>query len=583
MHDLNHILIIDDDPIVRLLAAQALRAPDLKTTVAKNGEQGLSIFQESGADAILLDVMMPGKYDGFDVCNVVRKTPAGKHTPILMMTGLEDLESINRAFESGATDFITKPINFALLIHRVRYMLRSADTTLRLLDSEKKLHRMAYFDSLTQLPNRVFFREHLQYMIALSRRQQSKLGILYLDLDSFKRINDTLGHHLGDLVLQETGCRLRKSLRASDVLIRTGSTEEGASLARLGGDEFTVLLSRIGRNEDAAMVAERIRETVSQLYKFDGHELYTTTSIGIAIYPEDGETADELIKNADMAMYYSKRAGGNTYQYFSSAMTEAALRRLSLENHLRKAIELHEFSLHYQPIFNFDSKKFSGVEALLRWNCRELGQIPPIEFIPLAEETGLIGNIGQWVLQEACFQAKIWQNKGLPISRLAVNVSGIQLINKGFVTQVEQALAHSGLLPHILELELTETALISDDSYVLEQLINLKKIGVHLAIDDFGMGYSSLSRLKRFPIDRLKIDRSFIGDIENADENGAIATAVISMAESMNMKVTAEGVETERQLRFLQNKGCSEAQGYYLSMPLSSAQVEVLIGKSPLR
>ena len=576
MHQ-NRILIIDDDPVIRLLTTQALRTDDLHAISASSGERGLELFNEGSIDAVLLDVMMPDGMDGFETCAQIRKLELGRHVPILMMTALDDLESVNRSFESGATDFITKPINFTLLSHRVRYMLRAANTTLRLLESERRLHRMAYFDSLTELPNRLFFREHLQYMIALAARQKQKLGILFLDLDGFKRINDTLGHHLGDLVLQETGSRLRKSLRASDILIRTGATEDGASLARLGGDEFTVLLSRITRNEDAAAVAERIRNNLSQLFSFGDHELYTTTSIGIAIYPEDGESAEELLKNADMAMYYAKRDGGNRFQYFSSTMTDAALRRLHLENHLRKAIDRHEFSLHYQPLFDLDNAKFCGAEALLRWHSKELGSISPVEFIPLAEETGLIIMIGEWVLREACAQAKSWLSQGIPVDRIAVNVSGTQLLNKNFAPHVAKTLAEIGLDAKFLELELTETALISDECGVLEQLRSLKGIGVHLAIDDFGMGYSSLSRLKLFPIDRLKIDRSFINDIEDSSEKGAIATAVITMAESMGMKVIAEGVETETQLKFLKNKRCNEAQGYLFSKPLPSGQAETFL------
>lgn len=575
MQDPSHIIIIDDDPLIRLLVAKALQATGLQTTEAASGEEGLKLFAENGANAVLLDVMMPDGIDGFDTCMKLRKLPNGQHIPVLMMTGLEDLESINRAFEAGATDFITKPINIPLLGHRVRYMLKASQTTKSLLDSERRLHRMAYFDTLTELPNRQFFREHLQHMIALARRQNLKLGILFLDLDGFKRINDTLGHHLGDQVLQEeTGNRLRKSLRASDALIRVGTNLEGDSLARLGGDEFTVLLSTIERNEDAATVAERIRVNLAQAYIFGDHELHTTTSIGIAIFPDDGDTAEELLQNADLAMYYAKREGGDNYWYFSNKMTELALRRLSLENHLRKAIERGELKLHYQPILDVATNKFLGVEALLRWDSQELGQIPLDEFIPLAEETGLIVSIGEWVLRQACNQAVSWINKKILLTRMAVNVSGMQFLHKGFSLLIAKILAETGLDPHVLELELTESALISDEDSVLNTLYALKKIGIQLAIDDFGMGYSSFSRLKNFPIDRLKIDQSFLRNIEQDSENAAIATAIIAMAESMNMKVTAEGVETDAQLAFLRNKRCHELQGYLFSKPLISAQTE---------
>ena len=579
MKDQYQLIVIDDDPLIRLVVAMALQAVGITTIEAESGEEGLRLFKEIGGDAILLDVMMPEGMDGFATCSELRNLPDGQHIPVLMMTGLEDLDSINHAFEAGATDFITKPINITLLGHRVRYMLRASQTTQRLVESERRLHRMAYFDSLTELPNRQFFKEHLQRMIALAQRKKLRQGVLFLDLDGFKRINDTLGHHLGDLVLQETGERLRNSIRASDTLIRAGTVEDDLSIARLGGDEFTVLLSTIERNEDAATVAERIRVNLAQPFIFGDHQLYTTTSIGIAIYPDNGETAEELLKNADLAMYYAKRAGGNMYQYFTSKMSEAALRRLTLENHLRKAIELEELELHYQPQLDVATGKFCGLEALIRWNCQELGQLSPAEFIPLAEETGLIVGIGEWVLREACQKAKIWRDQGIPLRRMAVNVSAIQFLHKGFSSLVTTILAETGLEPEVLELELTESVLINEEDIVLSVLKSLKQIGVKLAIDDFGTGYSSLSRLKNFPIDRLKIDQGFVRNIEQDSDNAAIVVAVIAMAEGMDMKVIAEGVETDGQLAFLKNKRCNEVQGYFLSKPLPNSKVEEFLLK----
>jgi diguanylate cyclase (GGDEF)-like protein len=579
MKDQTHIIVIDDDPLIRLLVTMALQAVGITTSEAVSGEEGLQLFNEKGANAILLDVMMPDGMDGFVTCAKFRSLPKGKHTPVLMMTGLEDMDSINHAFEAGATDFITKPINIPLLGHRVRYMLRASQTTQSLVESERRLYRMAYFDSLTELPNRLFFNEHLQHMIALAQRQNLKLGVLFLDLDGFKRINDTLGHHLGDLVLQATGERLRNSIRASDALVRTGAALDGLAIARLGGDEFTVLLSTIERNEDAATVAERIRLNLAQPLIFGDHELYTTTSIGITIYPDDGETAEELLKNADLAMYYAKRSGGNMYRYFSAKMSETALQRLTLENQLRKAIERGELDLHYQPQLDVVTGEFCGLEALLRWDSHELGRISPAEFIPLAEETGLIVGIGEWVLRKACQQAKKMQDRGIPFNRMAVNVSAIQFLHKGFSSLVTKILAETGLKPDVLELELTESVLINDEDIVLNVLRSLKKIGVQLAIDDFGTGYSSLSRLKSFPIDRLKIDQGFVRNIEQDSDNAAIVVAVIAMAEGMDMKVIAEGVETDGQLAFLKNKRCNEVQGYLLSKPLPSAQIEEFLMK----
>lgn len=567
------IIVIDDDSLIRLVVSKALQATGLKTFEAESGEEGLQLFNEHGADAILLDVMMPGM-DGYATCSALRAQPNGQHLPILMMTGLEDLDSVNFAFKAGATDFITKPINIPLLGHRVRYMLRASRTTGQLLESQRRLHQMAYFDTLTKLPNRQFFLEHLQHMVDLAQRKKMKLGVLFLDLDGFKRINDTLGHHLGDLVLQATGERLQNSLRISDLLTQTGARHDYNSLARLGGDEFTVLLPMIEHREDAAIVAKRILINLSKPLVFGGHELVTTTSIGISIYPDDGKTAEELVKNADQSMYYAKRGGGNMYSHFTIKMTEIALRRLNLESQLRKAIEQGELDLHYQPQLDMDIGKFNGLEALLRWQSKEYGTICPTEFIPLAEETGLIICIGEWVLRKVCGQVQTWRSRGIPITRIAVNVSAIQFLHRGFPSLVAAILAETGLEPEILELELTESVLINDEDIVLGVLQSLKKVGVQLAIDDFGTGYSSLSRLKNFPIDRLKIDQEFVRNLELDSSNGAIATAIIAMAESMNMKVIAEGVETDVQLAFLKANRCNEVQGYFLSRPLPSSQIE---------
>lgn len=344
-----------------------------------------------------------------------------------------------------------------------------------------------------------------------------------------------------------------------------------------GGDEFTVLLSSIERNEDAATVAERIRKSLAEPYILGHQEVYTTTSIGISIFPIDGESELELLKNADLAMYYAKRVGGNAYRYFSIDMTDAAKRRLLLDNQLHKAVERNEFELHYQPQFDLTTGQYCGVEALLRWNCQELGRISPAEFIPLAEDNGLIIQIGEWVLREACLQAKSWQGKNVALTRMAVNVSGKQLLHKAFPLLVATVLAEIGLNPDALELEVTESALIFEEDSVLEVLQALKKIGVQLSIDDFGTGYSSLSRLMNFPIDCLKIDQSFIRDLEQNSAKTAIVTAIIKMAEGMSMNVIAEGIETQDQLEFVKRNNCKEVQGYLLCKPLPSIQVEAFL------
>jgi diguanylate cyclase (GGDEF)-like protein len=574
MQEPYRILIIDDDPVIRLLSATALQAAGLQIAEFASGEEGLQHFIVAGGDAVLLDVLMPNGMDGFAACREFRKLPYGQHIPVLMMTGLDDLESINQAYEAGATDFITKPINTALLGNRVRYMLRASHTTQRLHESERRLHRLAYFDALTELPNRQFFQEHLQQMIALAHRDRLKMALLFIDLDNFKHINDSLGHALGDGVLRITSARLRKSLRAGDEIIRTGAMQGGMALARQGGDEFTLLLPTLEHKKDAAHAAERILANLAPPVLLGEHELYTTTSIGIAIYPDDGETAEDLLKHAELAMFHAKRESGDMYRYFTVKMIESALRRHFLENHLRKAIERNELALHYQPQLEVATGKFCGVEALIRWHNPELGPISPSEFIPLAEETGLIVGIGEWVIRTAASQARRWRLQGIALGRISVNVSAVQFLRKGFSSRLASILAETGLEPHVMELELTESMLIANEDSVLSVLRSLKQIGVQLAIDDFGTGYSSLSRLKSFPIDRLKIDQSFVRDIEQDENDAAIATAIIVMADSLSMKVTAEGVETEGQFAFLKDKRCHEVQGYFLSKPLPSDQVE---------
>ena len=563
------------------MLSTALQTQGLNTMEAASGEEGLKLFEQYGAEAVLLDVVMPNGMDGFETCSEFRIRTEGEHLPILMMTGLEDLESINRAYETGATDFITKPLNIPLLAYRLRYMLRANDTTKRLLVSESRLHRMAYFDTLTDLPNRQFFYEHLQQMLAVSQRKQLKLAVLFLDLDNFKRINDTLGHHVGDLVLQETARRLRSSIRVSDMMVRNGVIPDGNTLARLGGDEFTLLLSLLESSDSAAIIAERIRSQLSQPFILEDQELYITTSIGIALYPDNGEIVRDLLKNADMAMYYSKRDGGNRYSFFSAEMTQTAVRRMTVENHLRKALDQKELDLYYQPQIDIKSGRFSSVEALVSWRNEELGLVPAAEFISLAEETGLIVSIGEWVLRRTCAQAKQWLDQGLPLTRIAVNISAVQLLQKGFPALIDQLLRDAGLPHWILELELTEASIVSTEDEVLEMLREIKKTGVQLAIDDFGIGYSSLGKLRHFPIDRLKIHPTFIRHLEQDEKNGAIASAIITLSASLGMKVTAKGVETEEQFTFLKDKNCTEAQGFFLSKPLTAEEVaEFIISSS---
>jgi diguanylate cyclase len=443
--------------------------------------------------------------------------------------------------------------------------------------AEAKVRQLAYFDSLTGLPNREFFRDRLIQGIELSKRNGSQMAVLFMDLDNFKRINDTLGHSVGDHLLRQMALRLTKTLRSSDGITRIPAENPGENLARLGGDEFMVLLHEISRAEDAGNVASRILASLSQPLRLDEHEVIVTASIGIAVFPQDGKDEEILMKNADLAMYFTKRNGRNSFSYFSEFMNAPALKRLTMETLLRQAIECNELMLWYQPQMNFLNGEISGMEALLRWKSAVLGMIPPLEFIPVAEECGLILPIGEWVLRNACIQAKAWRDAGLPLPRVAVNVSTLQFIQTGFVDLVARVLSETGLEPEALELEVTENLLIKDAEDARSTLLKLKSLGVSLAIDDFGTGYSNISRLREFPIDRLKIDKSFIHAINTDNGEKAIATAVLVMADSLCLRVTAAGVETDGQIKYLKSRNCDEIQGFLFSRPLPAQDASAFL------
>jgi len=422
--------------------------------------------------------------------------------------------------------------------------------------AEETINHLAYYDALTGLPNRALFNDRLAMALVQAQRHQRKLAVLFLDLDRFKTINDTLGHAMGDRLLQGVAQRLTSCVR------------EGDTVARLGGDEFMLLLPGIEHVEDVAKIVQRVLEVLKPSFNFDGQEFHITSSIGIALYPNDSEDAEALLKNADTALHRAKEQGRNNYQFYIPSMNATSFERLILENNLRRALERKEFVLYYQPQVSLLTKRIVGMEALLRWQHPELGLVPPRKFIPLAEETGLIGSLGEWVLQTACAQNKAWQEVGFPPLRVAVNLSAHLFRQQGLVETVARVLKETRLNPHYLELEVTEGTLMENAEATVSTLRKLKEMGVHLSIDDFGTGYSSLSYLRRFPIDTLKIDQSFVWDISSDPDDATIARLIIAMAHSLKLKVVAEGVETEEQLSFLRFHQCDELQGYLFSKPV---------------
>jgi diguanylate cyclase (GGDEF)-like protein/PAS domain S-box-containing protein len=433
------------------------------------------------------------------------------------------------------------------------------------LSMARQMAHSARHDFLTGLPNRMMLNDRVTQAIGQAPRHLKKVAILFLDLDGFKHINDSLGHAIGDKLLQSIGKRLVDCVRSSD------------TVSRQGGDEFVVLLSEVEQSEDAALSATRMLRAVAEAHSIDQHDLHVTTSIGLSVYPDDAPDAETLIKNADIAMYQAKENGRQSYQFFKPAMNVRAVERQSIEESLRRALERDEFALHYQPKVNLSTMEITGAEALIRWTHPIRGSVPPLQFIPVAEDCGMILQIGNWVLREACKQARAWVDAGLPLGTMAVNISALEFRNERFLDGVFTALKETGLSPQSLELELTESVLMRHAESAATVLKRLRAEGVQVAVDDFGTGYSSLSYLRKFPIDALKIDQSFTSQITTAHNETTIVTAIISMGRSLNLRVVAEGVENPEELAFLKAHQCEEAQGYYFSRPVPPAKFARLL------
>ncbi|WP_300455858.1 EAL domain-containing protein [Desulfobacula sp.] len=682
-------LIVDDDASLRMVMVAALKKFGLDAIEADSGSSGIEVFKSENPDIVLLDVVMP-EMDGFEVCKLIRQSPGGTYTQILMVTGLEDTESTKKAFDVGANGFVTKPLSLVMLGYRVQYMLRAGHafreldiskrrlaktqelarignwqvdlrssefycspealsllelsstdnymvldafirsildqdkrrvknalgkalqtkkgTTLEyqirdiegsqryilnkseivfdaqaqpilmlgivqdispLKKAEKEIRFLAFYDGLTGLANRMLFMDRLDQAIVSAKRNKKYFALLFLDLDNFKQINDTLGHHIGDLLLKKVAESITKSIRRSDSATRLVKEGEPDSLiARLGGDEFTILVTDLKDPEYAALIAERLIKVIPVVYDLAGNDVSITTSIGISVFPTDGNKADTLLKNADTAMYHAKKGGKNTYQFFMDSMNKAALERFSMDRDIKKALQNNEFVLYYQPQVNLSDRKIVGAEALIRWHHPLRGMIPPDKFIPIAEESGIIIEINRWVFLTACQQAKQWFKQGLCPIRMAINLSGYKLASQKIIETIETVLQQTKFAAQNIEIEITENVLMQDTKATVSTLSKIKDLELKIALDDFGTGYSSLSYLTSFPVDTIKIDRSFVMDCTSKSNNLVIIKAIIAMGHSLGKKIVAEGIETEEQYHLMKDLGCDECQGYYFSRPV---------------
>ena len=681
------ILIIDDDTVTRLTLAKVLeKEGDYKIIQATDGLAGLKLFKKYHPDMVLMDVVMP-KMGGYETCQEIRKISDADATPIIMLTSLNDVDSIKKSFNVGATDFITKPINWPILSQRVRYALRSSQlyTDLRkkqsqlvhaqriaklgyfeyddntrsfncskeLLDifnihsdsgylgfdefikiiptneqprfiesinnailnntqydfdhhipssmghdrivqqhgepivdangnpvgiagtiqditerkeAEALIKFQTYYDSVTELPNRFYLTEKLDGLMHQAEKNEELLSVILFHLDRFREINDTLGHRIGDQLLRMIAKQFSHFFHNDSIL------------ARFDGATFALVTSGIRSADEIAIIAQQILDMLSQPYTVHEHEVFISGSVGIALHPLEATDKETLLKNADTAMSRARKNGGNLYQFYSSEMNTIAEQRLQLETDLRKALERNEFQVYYQPQFDCQSRRIIGMEALIRWIHPRRGVVEPFDFIPIAEETGLIIPIGEWVIKTAVTQTKKWAIQGFPL-RIAVNLSALQFTDNNLISIIEETLNETGLDPKYLELEVTESIAMHDFESTLATLYQIKKMGVKTSIDDFGTGHSSLSYLQRMPVDTIKIDHTFIKDIGKSDD-GTLAKTIIAMAHGINLNVIAEGIELEKHYNFLKEHHCDELQGFLFSPPLPADEFETYIKSS---
>jgi len=563
--EIPRLLIIDDEEQIRTLLLEIL-GHTYECSTATSAEEALAALEDHTFDLIISDINMGGMSGLELVPRVLETKPDGV---VMMVSGEQTIETAIEALRVGAFDYILKPFDIpqveaavsrALRHRQLLREKRAYKDRLELLLKERtaEVNRLAYYDTLTGLPNRSLFEDRLEQAIAVAQRTAQMLGILFISVDQIKKVHDTLGHMVGDGLLREVGVRLRKCVTESD------------TVARFAGDEFALLLTQIGGAKEVVDLIGAISEALRPSFDVKGQDLFATASVGVTLFPFDGEDSANLLKNAGAALYRAKKSGGDNYQFYTADMHAIASRQLALETSLRRAIENHEFLLHYQPRVAVDSLEITGIEALVRWQHPQFGLVSPADFISLAEDTGLIIPIGEWVLRTACRQNKKWQDQGYSPIRVAVNLSARQFQQQDLAETVIRILEEVDLAPHYLELELTESSIMSNADFAIKVLSGLKAMGVTISVDDFGTGFSSLSYLKRLPIDCLKIDQSFVREATSDADDAALVMAIITLAHNLRLTVVAEGVETEEQLAFLRLLRCDEIQGYLFSRPLAA-------------
>jgi diguanylate cyclase len=552
-------VIADDEDLGRLLLAETATASGLEALCFDNGAEALEAALSNEVAIVMLDVDMPGM-DGYTVCRRLRAEARFATVPIVMVTGHEDSAAISRAFDAGATDFISKPVNWALLPRRLAYILRNAAAS-------ERIERLAYFDALTGLANRQRCIDTAERLFADAATAQERVAVIYMDLNSFKRVNDTFGHSVGDAVLKNVADKLLR------VLAPFQAEHDSVSVARFGGDEFVVLVGDAAARTIAIEIADACCKMLNEPIAHEGLEFYSAPSIGIALYPDDGADVATVLKHADTAMYQAKAGASGSIVTYTAAMSAKLRNWLDLEGRLRRAVQDDQLQLQYQPKFRLSDNRLVGVEALLRWCDPEHGDIPPTRFIEIAEDSGLIIDLGGWVVRAVCRQLREWQGRGLSIP-VAINVSGKELLHGDPARVIELEAAAAGIPTSQIEVEITESLLVKDSARVRGALERLRQLGCRIALDDFGTGYSSLAYITRFPPDRIKIDKAFVHNLDRSPSDAAIASAILSLSESLGVTVTAEGIERPGQLEWLRKRGCHEAQGFLLSRPLSARDLE---------